>query len=238
MIMAKVKRSIIEATGTIGDRVHYTRFGKTFSRSRPTPLNDQKSEAQLLQRALFKAMQHTASLLGSAIQRGLAKKAHRNGYVENNEFVSINKHCFSYENGEVHIEYPQLVISAGSISIVEILQCHSENFHVSLTFNPCLSSPHARPDDVVHVYAVEYQIETCDLVASVERQVGQISFKLPDLSEEAGGAITSYLYAMVETSSTATIPTLSPYEKKIDKTHRNINRRVSPSIFIGTIVVQ
>ena len=69
-VMAKVKPSIIEESGAIGDRVYYTRFGKTFSRLRPTTINDQKSEAQLRQRSLFKAMQHTASLLGSVIQRG------------------------------------------------------------------------------------------------------------------------------------------------------------------------
>ena len=71
--MAKVKPSIIKESGSIGDRVFYTRFGKTFSRRRPTQINDRQSEAQLRQRALFKAMQHTSSLLGSVIQRGLAK---------------------------------------------------------------------------------------------------------------------------------------------------------------------
>ena len=63
--MAKVRPSIIEQTGTIGDRVFYTRFGKQFSRSKATSFNDNKSEAQLRQRALFKAMQHTSSILGS-----------------------------------------------------------------------------------------------------------------------------------------------------------------------------
>ena len=94
--MAKVKPSIIEESGAIGDRVYYTRFGKTFSRRRPTQINDRQSEAQLRQRALFKAMQHTASLLGSAIQRGLAKEAHKNGHVENNEFANLNKQHFVY----------------------------------------------------------------------------------------------------------------------------------------------
>ena len=41
------------------------------------------------QRALFKAMQHTSSIPGSAIQRGLAKEAHAHGHVENNEFASV-----------------------------------------------------------------------------------------------------------------------------------------------------
>ena len=233
--MAKVKPSIIEESGAIGDRVYYTRFGKTFSRRRPTTINDQKSEAQLRQRALFKAMQHTASILGSVIQRGFTKEAHSNGHVENNEFARINKQCFVYENGKVHIDYPRLLLSTGPIARVDFTQCQSDGLHVNLTFSSCLDSTNSRPDDVMHIYAVEYQIEVCHLVASVERQTGRVSFDLPDLSEETEVAPTYYLYAIVEAANTACIPTLSPSEKKIDKSHRNINRRVSPSIFIGTI---
>ena len=104
--MAKVEPSLIEVTGTVDDRVFYKRFGKLFSRSKAKSFTDNKSEAQLRQRALFKAMQHTSSILGSAIQRGLAKEAHSNGHVENNEFASINKQCFTYDNGVVHVDYP------------------------------------------------------------------------------------------------------------------------------------
>lgn len=42
---------------------------------------------------------------------------------------------------------------------------------------------------------------------------------------------------LVEAANTAGISTLSPDEKKADKNHRNINRRVSPSVFIDTITV-
>ena len=87
--MAKVEPSLIEQTGTIGDRVYYKRFGRYYSRDKAKSFNDNKSEAQLRQRTLFKAMQHTASLLGSAIQRGLAKEAHGHGLVENNELLQL-----------------------------------------------------------------------------------------------------------------------------------------------------
>ena len=245
--MAKVKPSIIEESGTIGDRVYYTRFGKTFSRRRPTQINDQKSEAQLRQRALFKAMQHTASLLGSAIQRGLAKEAHKNGHVENNEFANLNKQCFTYENGTVRIDYPRLLLSTGLVGRVEFLprsrnkqrKLTADSLHVELRFDPCLGPSHTRPDDVVHIYAVEYQVEVCELVASVERQSGCVAFDLPDLSDDPDckGTPTFYLYAIIEAANTACTSTLSPDEKRADKNHRNIDRRVSPSIFIGTITV-
>lgn len=245
--MAKVKPSIVEESGAIGDRVFYTRFGKTFSRRRPTQINDQKSEAQLRQRALFKAMQHTSSLLGSVIQRGLAKEAHSHGHVENNEFANLNKQCFTYENGTVRVDYPRLLLSTGLVGRVEFLprnrskqrKLTADGLRVKLHFDPCLGPSHTCPDDVVHIYAVEYQIEVCELVASVERQLGCVAFDLPDFSDDPDckGNPTFHLYAIVEAANTASIPTLSADEKRADKNHRNIDRRVSPSIYIGMVVV-
>ncbi len=232
--MAKVKESLIEQTGTIGDRVFYTRFGKQFSRSKAKSFNDHKSEAQLRQRALFKAMQHTSSILGSVIQRGLAKQAHAHGHVENNEFAKINKHCFTYEAGVVHIDYPRLILSTGSIAPVCFTSSHVDGLHVELPFDPCRRVDHANPDDVVFIYAVEFQTEVCQLVAFAERRAAGVVFDLPDLSEETAGPIVFHLYAIIEAANTACISTLSPDEKKADKIHRNINRRVSPSIYIGT----
>lgn len=235
--MAKVKPSLIEQTGTIGDRVYYTRFGKQFSRGKAKSFTDNKSEAQLRQRALFKAMQHTSSILGSVIQRGLAKEAHAHGHVENNEFARINKQCFTYDDGTVHIDYPRLILSTGPIARVDFTKCHVDGQHVELQFEPCSSVDYANPDDVVFIYAVEFQVEVCQLVACAERRTANVAFDLPDLSEETDKPISFHLYAIVEAANTACISTLSPDEKKADKSHRNINRRVSPSIFIGTITV-
>ena len=52
--MARVKPSLVEYSGTIGDKVHYTRFGRTYSRNRSQHFNDCQSEAQLRQRARFR----------------------------------------------------------------------------------------------------------------------------------------------------------------------------------------
>jgi len=187
--------------------------------------------------ALFKSMQHTSSIFGSVIQRGLAKEAHAHRHVENNEFASINKQYFTYEDGVVHIDYPRLVLSAGPIAPVGFTNRSVDYLHVELQFDPCLYVAHANPDDVVFIYAVEFQIEVCQLVACAERQVASVAFDLPDLGDETDKPVTFHLYAIVEAANTACVSTLSPDEKKADKSHRNINRRVSPSIFIGTITV-
>jgi hypothetical protein len=98
------------------------------------------------------------------------------------------------------------------------------------------------------------------LMTSVDRPSGQASFDLPDLSDEISteheteptnkrknqtnapthshiNAIHYHLYAIVEAANTAPIPTLSAAEKKTNKLHRNINRRVSNSISIGTVTI-
>ena len=182
--MAKVKPTLVQYSGAVGREIHYTRFGRTYSRQLPAEYNDRKSEAQLRQRALFKARQSTSALFGSILQRGLTREAHENGMTEANYFSRLNKDHFVYDNGTVRINYPALLLARGPLPVVEFTCCRADGLRVSIAFRPCLDAPKARPDDVVHIYAVSPQVEICQLVASVWRQDGQASFDLPDLSEE------------------------------------------------------
>lgn len=233
--MAKVKPTLVQYSGAVGREIHYTRFGRTYSRQLPAEYNDRKSEAQLRQRALFKARQSTSALFGSILQRGLTREAHENGMTEANYFSRLNKDHFVYDNGTVRINYPALLLARGPLPVVEFTCCRADGLHIELAFRPCLDAPKARPDDVVHIYAVSPLVEICQLVASVWRQDGQASFDLPDLSEETADPVTYYLYAIVEAATTAGTPTLSAAEKQTNKQHRNINRRVSLSVFVATI---
>ncbi len=258
--MAKTNPTLGPNSGKIGNLVYYTRFGKEFVRRKAETFNDCKSEAQLRQRAIFKATQQTAALYGSLLQRGLTKYAHSQGHTEANEFSRLNKERFSYADGKVTIDYPALQLAVGPLPSVAFTACHADGLHVELTFAPDLSADKARPDDVVHIYAASPQAEVCMLMTSIERQSGQAAFTLPDLSDEMAiehetesvnkrknqtNALTHshinsfnyHLYAIVEAANTAPIPTLSADEKKANKLHRNINRRVSNSIFIGTVNV-
>lgn len=236
--MAKVKPSIIEYTGTVGRVIHYTRFGKTYSRQLPAEYNDRKSEAQLRQRALFTARQHASSLFGTILQRGLTKEAHAHGLTEANYFSRLNKDNFVYSDGQVHINYPALLLARGPLPAVCANSIHTDGLHVDLTFLPNLYDK-ARPDDIVHIYAVSPDADVCMLMASVERQSARAAFDLPDVSDEVatGQPVTFHLYAIVEAANTAHIPTLSADEKKANRQHRNINRRVSPSLFLATVAV-
>ncbi len=251
--MAKTNPTLGPNSGKIGELVYYTRFGKEFVRRKAETFNDCKSEAQLRQRAIFKATQQTAALYGSMLQRGLTKYAHSQGHTEANEFSRLNKECFTYASGKVTIDYPALQLAVGPLPSVAFTACHAEGLHITQTFDPNPSADKARPDDVVHIYAVSPQAEVCMLMTSVERRSGQAAFDLPDLSDEVAAyenettnqpnttkqsrtnAIHYHLYAIVEAASTASIPTLSADEKKANKLHRNINRRVSNSIYIGSI---
>lgn len=233
--MAKVKPSLVQYSGAVGREIHYTRFGRTYSRQLPAEYNDRKSEAQLRQRTLFKARQATSALYGSILQRGLTKEAHENGMTEANYFSRLNKDHFVYEDGTVRINYPALLLARGPLPGVEFTCCRADGLRVELAFRRCLDAPKARPDDVVHIYAVSPLVEICQLVASVWRQDGQAAFDLPNLSEETADPVSFYLYAIIESATTAGTPTLSAAEKQTNKQHRNINRRVSISSYIGQI---
>lgn len=237
--MAKVKPSIIEYTGTVGREIHYTRFGRTYSRQLPAEYNDRKSEAQLRQRALFKARQQTSALYGIILQRGLTKEAHAHGMTEANYFSRLNKEQFVYDNGIVHINYPALIVASGPLPEVYITRCHANGLQVEIDFRQNLDADKARLDDVVHFYAVSPQAEICMLMTSVSRQDDRAAFVLPDVLDEVEGhaPILFYLYAIVEAASTASTPTLSAAEKQQNKKHRNINRKVSRSVFVGSITI-
>ena len=238
--MAKTNPTLGPNSGKIGELVYYTRFGKEFVRRKAETFNDCKSEAQLRQRALFKAMQKTSSLYGAALQRGLTKYAHSQGHTEANEFSRLNKGCFAYVDGKVTVDYSALQLACGPIPPVSFVTCHADGHHIELSFEADLAYDGARPDDVVHIYVVSPQAEVCMLIISVERQIEHVVFDLPDLGNEDVSArnIPFYLYAIVESSNTASIPTLSTDEKKAKKLHRNISRRVSNSIFISVITVE
>lgn len=236
--MAKVKPSIIGYSGKVGRVIHYTRFGKTYSRQLPAEYNDRKSKAQLQQRALFKARQKASALFGTILQRGLTKEAHNKGMTEANYFSRLNKQHFVYENGAVCINYPALLVASGPLPEIHTTGLLADGLHIEFTFMPNAADK-ARPDDVVHIYAVEPQVAICMLMASVERHTAQASFDLPDLRDEVedNDPVAFYLYAIVESASTADIPTLNATEKLQHKTHRNINRRVSQSVYVGKVTV-
>lgn len=137
----------------------------------------------------------------------------------------------------VHIDYPRLILSTGPITRVDFTSCHVGGLHVELQYDPCSIFDYAKPDDVVFIYAVEFQTEVCQLEACAERRTANVAFDLPDLSEKTDKPINFHLYSIVEAANTACVATLSSDEKKSDKNHRNINRRVSPSIFIGAITL-
>ena len=235
--MAKARNTLVEFSGTIGREIHYTRFGRTYTRHLPLEYNDRQSESQQRQRALFKTRQRLSALYGTLLQRGLTNEAHNEGMTEANYFSRLNNHLFLYEDGEVHVDYAALQVASGPLPVVDIASFHAEGLHVEISYAPRLENYKSRPDDVVHFYAVSPEAEYCDRVASVERPVGQVSFDLPDLSGETGTkqSPTIYLYALVESALTAGVPTLSADEKRTHKRHRNIDRKVSRSVFIGMV---
>ena len=235
--MARAKYNLVEFSGTIGKEIHYTRFGTTYTRQLPVEYNDRQSEAQLRQRALFKTRQRLSALYGIILQRGLTKEAHQEGMTEANYFSRLNNHLFLYEDGEVHVDYAALLVATGPLPVVDITEFHADGLHVEISYAPHLENYKSRPDDVVHFYAVSPEAEYCDLIDSVERPVGQASFDLPDLADETDTKQppTFYLYAIVESALTAYISTLSADEKRAHKRHRNIDRKVSRSVYVGKV---
>ncbi len=236
--MAKVNTTLIKYSGKVDEVVHYTRFGRSYSRRVPKEYNDRRSEAQLKQRALFTARQKTASLMGMMLQRGLTKEAHAKGMTEANYFSRLNKDCFVYEEGRVRVDYERLVVGTGPLPVVVVMGCKVKKGLVEVSLYPNMEDSRAKGNDVVHIYAVGPKVGVCELVASTERRTTMVSFELPVVGVETKGRKVFYLYAIVEAASTARINTLSTAEKVVEWRHRNINRRVSQSVYVGCVTVR
>lgn len=123
---------------------------------------------------------------------------------------------------------------------IEITGFRHEGLHVDVSFNPNLDYNKARQDDIVHFYAVSPQADFCELTASVYRESGHATFDLPDLSDDPDCTEQTvfYIYAITESIVTAGTPTLSADEKQANKRHRNINRKVSRSVFAGYVTLR
>ena len=238
--MAKAEPSNSGISGKLGREIHYTRFGREYVRHVPAHYNDRKSEAQLRVRELFKTRQHVSALMGIMLQRGLTTAAHKAGMTEACYFSKLNSTLFVYAEGKVYVDYPALLVAKGPLPAIEITGFRHEGLHVDVSFNPDLDYNKARQDDIVHFYAVSPQADFCELTASVYRESGHATFDLPDLSDDPDCTEQPvfYIYAITESIVTAGTPTLSADEKQANKRHRNINRKVSRSVFAGYVTLR
>jgi hypothetical protein len=130
--------------GRVGSAVGYMWRGQWCVRATPRFFHDAKTDAQLGQRALFKATVAFAGRVKEVLRVGFHQPALDVHKTECNYFLQINKGCFGIENGELRtengatlvVDYPSLVVSQGPVAPVGFGSV-APTPYPSLHTNPC-----------------------------------------------------------------------------------------------------
>lgn len=167
-------------SGRLGNMIGYRMFGRNYLRSMPSHYNDRRSDSQLVQRGLFKAMILFAQRANSALRVGLRAEAAARQMTAGNAFLKLNHHNFLMDNGVVNINYSSLRLSAGHVGLVGFGPAvMDDNNIVEVRFEKQLMLPQTRNDDRVHLYL--YCPRTgygCEM-QTVERREKKARFLLP-----------------------------------------------------------
>lgn len=117
--MAKQRYGINDAyRGTVGTVIGYQWRGRWCLRARPHTVHDPRTARQRSARGLFAQVSQLASHFSAALRIGLhseAVKAHRTEY---NHFMSINRPCFTLEEGRLAVDYMGLAVAQGPVAPV------------------------------------------------------------------------------------------------------------------------
>ena len=169
--------------GRVGTVIGYQWRGKWCMRSYPRHIRDARTPLQLEQRAWFKRAVGFASRLTEVLRTGLRERSKALHLTEGNLFVALNKKCMTLAEGELRVDYENLILSDGMVAPVGFgepeLTVTGERFRLKVDFeaNP-LHLP-ARGGDKVFLAALCAGRNEAVLAAPAFRRDGTIAYTLP-----------------------------------------------------------
>jgi hypothetical protein len=180
--MAKQRFGINDAyRGTVGTVIGYEWRGKWCLRSKPVFVKNPRTEAQQMNRDLFREAVRFAGRMTSVLRLSLRTSALDRGMTECNRMVQLNHSCFAFgDEGELVVNYGALVVAEGPVAPVAFSTLELQEGCVKGTFerNPL----HARADSEDEVLVLAMCPEAGDycLSAPTLRRRQKVAFCLPD----------------------------------------------------------
>lgn len=176
--MASIKKGQSDGySGKLGPMVPYKWKGRDCARAWVMP-KDPKTPAQLNSRKIFGKASSLGAVLQQAIGIGFRSIAAENSTTEKNMFVKLNKQNFNIVDGEVNIDYAQLIISDGPLATVDFGEPEIvDGCTIRVAF-----SNHARANRHNYVMLVAYLPEKHSSMLSepVFRSIGVAEIILPE----------------------------------------------------------
>lgn len=182
--------------GTLGTAIGYRWRGRWCMRSKPGQVFNPRTAEQTAHRNLFKYMVQFAARQGEATHVGLRASSWQLGMTESNRFVQLNCQCFSWQQGEISVDYPALCFSEGPVATAAFGQPALDSaMTLRVDFaRDAQAGGHAESSDHVMLYALCPDVDPCGLLSlPVYRRNKRISMALPD--EWAGRDIHLYGWA-------------------------------------------
>ncbi len=181
--------------GKLGPAVGYVWNGVWCVRSRPGQVRNPRTEAQQQHRELFKQEVQLAAAMRQAVVKGLGAVARPLHMTPQNLFVKANQPAFALDEGQLAVDYPRLVLSAGPVAPVGFgspVTTEGNVLNIDFEKNP----QHMRADafDSVYLYVFCPAANEGYLTAPVYRKDRHISVVLPDCY--IGNEV--YLYGFVQ----------------------------------------
>ncbi len=152
--MAKQRYGINDGyRGAVGTVIGYQWRGKWCLRAKPRFVRNPRTERQQENRGLFAAASRMASRMGEALRVGLHEVSLEHHRPPCNHFLSINKDCFSLEDGRLAVDFGRLAVSQGPVAPVGFQQPTVAGGHVTVPFEKNPLHLRADSDDKVYLYA-------------------------------------------------------------------------------------
>lgn len=172
IVMARIKGSV--ESGKIGNKILYTWHGRQCERTMPTHVANPQTEAQQSHRSAFAMISRLSSYMKEAHLVGL----HWLSVKEKNStyalFKHLNKDCFTSDGD---IDYPRIIVSKGSVPMVDITSAIIDKGILTLTFDSRHLGGNATDEFYLFVYCPA--LCTGRLVEPVSRSAGKLTTELP-----------------------------------------------------------
>lgn len=183
--MAKMQGSYMGGfSGRLGTAIGYLWNGRWCLRSRPQQVGNPRTEAQVMQREMFKREVQQAAAMRQAVNLGLRGVATEMEMTPYNAFVSLNQHAFRLVEGVFSVDWSSLVLSAGPVAPVSIVEAVVEEGNVlTVRFEKNPEHRSAGNYDSVYLYAYSPQLRSGYLASPVYRREQRMSVVLPEMFE-------------------------------------------------------
>lgn len=170
--MARIKGSA--ESGKLGEKILYTWHGCQCERSMPTHVANPQTEAQQSHRNAFAMISKLSSYMKEAHLIGLHWLSVREKNSTYALFKHLNKDRFT-SGGD--IDYPQLVVSYGSVRKVEITAASINDNMLTVTFDSHFYGGNTTDQFYLFVYC--HGLNIGRLVTPVPRSAGIVTSELP-----------------------------------------------------------